>query len=160
MSAGITKMHGGKLKERILPSIKMWCTKLSDIWIVSPENIIWPKCAFTCCLKWSFISFTFIQAVLLSRLGKHFNCQRRIKNKAETGGLHFHVKVSNGRNVNQCVWSKSFIGTAFFSGFVLGAACYATGSSVVDHCCQCLLSIKSIPTGRTVYKASRSQQVL
>lgn len=137
------------------------------------KNIMSSKSAPTGCLvyKCSFISFTCIRWVLLSRLGKQTRCdaspsQREIKHKAETGGLDIKtsfpcqsVKEEECQSVlqNQVFYRLRF--KAFFSEYVLVAACFAIGSSVVDHCRQCLLSVKSIPTGGPAYKAPRWQQV-
>lgn len=52
-----------------------------------------------------------------------------------------------------------FFGAALklsLSEHVLGAACFSIGSSVEDHCRQCLLSVKFIPTGGPVYKAPQT----
>lgn len=136
---------------------------------ISKENIMCPKSAPNWCVvyKCAFISFTCIRWVLLSRLGKQTWCdaspsQREIKNKAETGGLNLKtsfpcqsVKEEGCQSVLRIQVFCRCCFKAFFSEYVLGAACFAIGSSVVDHCRQCLLSVKSIPTGGPVYKAPR-----
>ena len=128
-----------------------------------------PKSAQNCCLvfKCAFISFTCTQWGVLSRLGKQTRCdasasQREMQNKAETGGLDLKtsfpcqsVKEEECQSVPLIQVFCRCCFNAFFSAFVLGAACFAIGSSEVDHCRQCLLSVKSIPSGGPVYKAPR-----
>lgn len=153
----------------------MWSV-MCDVWCgnyISLTSIMCPKSAPTWYLvyKCSFISFTCIRQVLLSRLGKQTWCdaspsQREIKNKADTGGLDLKtsfpcqsVKEEKCQSVLRIQVLYRCCFKAFFSEYVLGAACFAIGSFVVDHCRQCLLSVKSIPTGRPVYKAPGWQQV-
>lgn len=140
---------------------------------ITLKKIMCPKSARNWChvYKCAFISFTCARWVLLSRLGKQTWCdaspsQSEIKNKAKTGGLDLKTSfpcqsVKEGE-CQSVFWIQIFCRCcfkAFFSEYVLGAACFAIGSTVVDHCRRCLLSVKSIPTGGPVYKAPRRQQV-
>lgn len=129
------------------------------------QNIICPTSAPNWCLnKCAFIHFTCVWWVLLHHLGKQTWCDASPsqKNKAETGGLNLKtsfpcqsVKEKECQSVLQIQVFCRCCFKAFFSEYVLGAACFAIGSSAVDHCRQCLLSVKSIPTGEPVYKAPR-----
>lgn len=97
-----------------------------------------PKSAPICCLvyKCAFISFTCVRWVLLSRLGKQTWCdaspsQREVENKAETGGLDLKtsfpcqsVKEEECQSVLRIQLFCRCCFKAFFSEYVLGAACF------------------------------------
>lgn len=92
-------------------------------------------------------------------LGKHTWCeaslsQRRVKNKGDTGGLDLKTSFPcQSVRVEGCQSGLGIQGLCrccfkgFFSADVLGAACIATGSSEVDHCRRCLLSVTETPLG-------------
>lgn len=99
-----------ELKQRIIPHIRISCMK-GHWWVMCQmlisRNIIRPLSAPTCYRKCSFFSSTFYTGSFIkppgqTHLVRCISSQREIKNKAETGGLHFHVKVSKRSNVNQC----------------------------------------------------------
>lgn len=135
--------------------------------MLTSESIIRPSSAPTCYRKCSFFSSTFYTGSFIkppgqTHLVRCISSQREIKNKAETGGLHFHVKVSKRSNVNQRSGSKSFIGAAFLRRVCAGSSMFCHwflcgGSSppvsAVNHVTPPTLS------GGPVYKAARSHQV-
>lgn len=97
--------------------------------MLTSESIIRPSSAPTCYRKCSFFSSTFYTDSFIkppgqTHLVRCISSQREIKNKAETGGLHFHVKVSKRSNVNQCSGSKSFIGAAFLRRVCAGSSMF------------------------------------
>lgn len=136
----------------------------------SLREIIHPRQARNWChvYKYTFIGFTCVQWVLLSRLGKQPRCaappsRREIKNKAETGGLDLKtsfpcqsVKEGGCQSALQIQIFCRCCFKAFFSGYVLGAACFAIASFVADHCHQCLLSVKCILTTGTSLQSSKA----